>query len=266
MRVALRFAYDGSAFESYARQPGRRTVEGALMAALAHEGLVEGTFRTGSRTDAGVSAAMNVCAADLERVHLRGLVPALQQHLPAGLWATAATPAPDGFDPRKAAFRQYRHLAPRLGEDGARMRDAAALFLGTHHMGAFARLEAGRDPVRTVEAVDVAELDAFWEMRVRGQSFLWGQVRRMVGALVAVGMGHAEARDIEAALADGRPHPRFTVASAEGLMLERVHYDGLAWDPAAGQVDQRTVTPALVQARVRLDVARLVAGEAEGGA
>src|SRR5687767_15201226 len=52
LHVALRFAYDGEAFDSYARMPGRYTVEDSLMAALASEGYVEGSFKTGSRTDA----------------------------------------------------------------------------------------------------------------------------------------------------------------------------------------------------------------------
>src|SRR5438105_8361871 len=115
--VALRIAYAGAAFDSYARTPGRRTVEGALLEALRPEGLVADTLRTGSRTDAGVSAYENVVRAGLGRPHLRGLVPAVQRRLPDGLWLTAACAAPVGFDPRRAAWRQYRYLAADRGED-----------------------------------------------------------------------------------------------------------------------------------------------------
>lgn len=258
MKVALRIAYDGSAFDSYARQPGRRTVEGALQEALAKEGLT--ALRTGSRTDARVCALENVLVAELERPHLRGLVPAVQGRLPDGLWLTAATAAPEGFDPRKASWRQYRYLAPRAGEDQARLRAAAQAFLGTHDVRAFARLEPGRDPQRTVLAFDVAEREGSWVFTVRGQSFLWGQVRRMVDAALACGRGEAQVSDIRDALRSGRKHPRFGVAPAEGLLLERVHYEGLAWDAEAGGVDGRRSVPDALRAQVRLEVASHVAG------
>jgi tRNA pseudouridine38-40 synthase len=258
VKVALRIAYDGSAFDSYARQPGRRTVEGALQEALGPEGLVG--LRTGSRTDAKVSALENVLLADLDRPHLRGLLPAVQGRLPDGLWVTGAAAAPAGFDPRKAAWRQYRYLAPRSGEDEASLRTAAQAFLGTHDVRAFARLEPGRDPRRTVLAFDVAGQEGLWSFTVRGQSFLWGQVRRMVDAALACGRGQASIADIHDALRSGRKHPRFAVAPAEGLLLERVHHEGLAWDLDAGGVDGRHVAADVVRSRVRLDVASHVSG------
>ena len=258
-RVALRLAYDGALFDSYARQPDRRTVEGALIEALGPEGLVEGSFRTGSRTDAGVSALENVCAATLHRPHLRGLVPSVQRRLPEGLWLTAAAGVPDGFDPRRAGWRQYRYLAAAQGEAEWPMRDAAAAFVGRHRMHAFARVEADRDPERTVLDFVVGTREGMWVFHVRGESFLWNQVRRMVGAVLAVGRGEAAPGDVTAALASGLPHGRFTVAPAEGLLLERVHHDGLAWGPAAGTVMARHAWPALAAALVRLDVAHHVA-------
>lgn len=255
LRAALRIAYDGSAFDSYARTPGRRTVEGALLDALRHEGLVEGSFRTGSRTDAGVSALENVLVVELDRPHLRGLVPALQAHLPAGAWVTGAALVGEDFDPRRAAWRRYRYLAPASGESLSAMQAAAARFLGTHDMSAFARIEAGRDPRRTVLACDVQPLDGLWHFGVQGQSFLWGQVRRMVSAILAVGAGQATPDDVAEGLAKGKAHARFGVAPAEGLALERVHYDGLEWDPGAGSPEVRRAQQDRVACEVRRDVA-----------
>ncbi|HEY6238704.1 MAG TPA: tRNA pseudouridine(38-40) synthase TruA, partial [Thermoplasmata archaeon] len=57
-RWLVRFGYDGSGFAGWARQPGRRTVEGEL-----HEGIVRAKVaasaeaarpRVASRTDRGV--------------------------------------------------------------------------------------------------------------------------------------------------------------------------------------------------------------------
>jgi tRNA pseudouridine38-40 synthase len=249
--AALQVAYDGSCFEGYARSPGHDTVEQALIEALQREGLVAGTFKSGSRTDRGVSALANVVRAGLGRQHLRGLVPALQARLPAGLWVLGAAEVAPDWNPRHAAWRLYEQRCIRDGEDLAKMRRAAACFVGTHRMHAFARVEAHRNPERTVLAFDVARSPPGWAFTVRGESFLWGQVRRMVGACLAVGRGEATRNDIEAALRSGKPHARFGVAPAEGLTLQDVHYDGLRWHPSAGTLGRRQIASAILEAHVR---------------
>ena len=258
--MALRLAYDGTRFDSYARQPGRDTVEGSLLRALAGEGYVEGTFRTGSRTDAGVSALENVCCAGIERGTLRGLVPALQRLLPDGVWVTAAAAVPDGWNPRHAHTRSYRYAAVDRGEALAAMQEAARAFEGRHDMRAFARLEEGRNPERTIRACTVVKEEGLWVLRVVSDGFLWNQVRRMAGAILAVGRGEAAASDVAASLRTGRPHPRFGLAAATGLLLESVQYHGLAWDPQAGRLDPKRVPRIVQEAAVRSALAGHLAG------
>ncbi|HUR62051.1 MAG TPA: tRNA pseudouridine(38-40) synthase TruA [Candidatus Thermoplasmatota archaeon] len=239
--VAFRLAYDGRRFDSYARDPGASTVEGHLIAALRLEGYVEGTFRTGSRTDAGVSALENVCKATVRRPHLRGLVPALQRNLPEGLWVTAAARVVPHWNPRHARRRHYRYHAVPRTEGLALMRQACALFVGRHDMRAFAKLEEGRDPERNVFAFTVGEEGGMWVFRVEGDGFLWNQVRRMVSAVLCVGRGEAPLEAIAHGLAAGNAHPRFRLVSANGLVLERIEYDSLRWDPEAGRVGPHSI-------------------------
>ena len=40
MRIGLKFAYDGSKFHGYARQPNLRTIEGELIKALIKNGFI----------------------------------------------------------------------------------------------------------------------------------------------------------------------------------------------------------------------------------
>ena len=249
--VALRIAYDGSAFHSYARQPGRRTTEGALIGALKHEGYVEGSFKTGSRTDAGVCALENVCRATIRRKTLRGLVPAVQKHCPEGLWVTAATPVQAEWNPRHARRRTYRYEALERGEDLDRLRDACSAFVGRHDMRAFAKMEEGRNPERNVFEFLVEADGPAWSFRVTGDGFLWNQVRRMVGAAIAVGRGDAEVGDIVDSLASGKPHSRFKLAPAQGLTLERVEYEGLDWDPLLGRLGPQLLPQSILAARAR---------------
>lgn len=259
MHVALRFAYDGSRFPAgYARQPGGGSVEDALMAALAGEGLVAGSWRTGSRTDKGVSAAENVAACELERPHLRGLVPATCAALPDGVWLTGAAALSSDWTPRHAQRRTYGYLSPDGGGSLRAMRDAARLFVGRHDMRAFARVD-GRDPVRTVERFTVYRRDGWLRFTVTGPSFLWNQVRRMVGATLAVGTGALTPADIASGLASGTAPRRVPLAPAEGLWLQRVQYrPAVRWAPEAGSPGgslvawrQRQIVAAEVAAALR---------------
>jgi tRNA pseudouridine38-40 synthase len=257
--VAVRFAYDGSAFDSYARQPRRRTVENELIAGLRHEGFVEGSFKTGSRTDAGVSALENVCKASLDRPHIRGLVPALQKRVPDGIWVTGAAVVDEAWRPRHARRRTYSYTAIARGEDLAVLQQACAAFVGRHDMRAFAKMEQGRDPERNVFDFSVEHGDGTWTFHVTGDGFLWNQVRRMVGAACAVARGEAEVQDIERSFASGKPHRMFRLATPHGLVLEKVEYDGLRWDAEAGRLGPQLVPRFTQSAIVRLALARHLA-------
>jgi tRNA pseudouridine38-40 synthase len=259
--VALRIAYDGSCFDAYARNPGLRTVEGALIGALRKEGYVEDSFRTGSRTDAGVSALANVCKATVERETMRGLVPSLQRHCPEGLWVTASAEVVERWNPRHARLRRYRYDAVSRGEDLAAMQDACKPFVGRNDMRAFARMEEGRKPERTLFTFTVeAALPGGWSFVVEGDGFLWNQVRRMCGAVLAVGKGNATRKDIEASLKSGKSHPRFKLAAPEGLLLERIEYDQLDWDGEAGRLGQQVWPRSWQAARARSHLMDHLAG------
>src|ERR687892_786422 len=98
--LRLDLAYDGTDFGGFARQPGKRTVQGVLEEAL---GRVLGTaprVSVAGRTDAGVHAEGQVVSfeadGDPERVQraVNGML------APEGVVVRAA-PAPGGFGPRR---------------------------------------------------------------------------------------------------------------------------------------------------------------------
>jgi tRNA pseudouridine38-40 synthase len=258
--VALRIAYDGSCFDAYARNPENRTVEGCLIGALRKEGYVEESFRTGSRTDAGVSALENVCKATIDRGTMRGLVPALQRHCPEGLWVTAAAEVVERWNPRHARRRRYRYDAISRGEDLAAMQDACEAFVGRNDMRAFAKLEEGRNPERSVFLFAVEAQAGGWSFVVEGDGFLWNQVRRMCGAVLAAGRGTCLRKDIEASLRSGKAHPKFKLAAPDGLLLERIEYDQLDWDPEAGRLGQQVWPRSWQAARARSHLMDHLAG------
>ena len=64
-RLRLDLGYDGTDFRGWAAQPGLRTVQGEVEAALAMASREEITTTVAGRTDAGVHARHQVCHADL---------------------------------------------------------------------------------------------------------------------------------------------------------------------------------------------------------
>src|SRR5438093_11966707 len=111
MRVALKIAYDGSAFFGHQRQPDRRTVEGECLAALRAGKILqnarESFFRSASRTDRGGSAVGDVIAFDAA---LRGdaVVGVFNDHAD-GVSACASSEVPGEFTPRLALERRPPH-------------------------------------------------------------------------------------------------------------------------------------------------------------
>lgn len=133
-RIRLDIAYDGGAFSGWSKQPGLRTVQGELEAALAtvfsRHGPVPFLVVAG-RTDAGVHALGQVAhldltaeqVASLERPHRgptkgRRLAPiaTLVRRLngiagmSSDVYVSSAAVAPPGFDARfSAIWRRYRY-------------------------------------------------------------------------------------------------------------------------------------------------------------
>lgn len=220
-RVALAFAYDGTAFDSFARQPARRTVEGELLRILIGAGAISSAraarYEVASRTDARVSAAWNVCAfdADLDARRLAHL-----RHDVDGLWLLSAAGVGASFSPRReASLKRYVYHVPEPGRfDWSRIAAAAPLFVGHHDFRNYCRPDRGVASRRTLSRLDVETGRLVFE----APNFLWEQVRRITHALLAVGSGEATDEDLRRRLGDARRVDPQPPAAGDGLVLERV--------------------------------------------
>lgn len=238
LRYRATVEYDGTDFAGFQLQPGRRTVQGALEAALAHlAGGVRLPVDGAGRTDAGVHATGQVIAFTFAG-HLPavGLTEALNGLLPPDVAVRDVRRVAKGFHPRYAArYREYRYTVwngPRspLRErtafqvrtqlDTDAMARAAQAFIGRHDFSAFGG--ADPQPVRTVFSVRVRRQGQLITIDIRADAFLRGMVRRMVAALIAVGKGKIEDTAIATALAERRPALAGAAAPARGLCLRRV--------------------------------------------
>ena len=238
MRYRARVEYDGTDFAGFQVQPGKRTVQGELEAALAQlEPQGSGRVDGAGRTDAGVHASGQVIAftysGTLSAARLERSIEAL---LPADVAISGVRRAADGFHPRYAArYREYRYtvwngphrplieryaLGVRTLLDDAAMERAGSVFVGRHDFSAFGAPD--RQPVRTVHSVRVRRTGRVVTIDVRADAFLRGMVRRMVAVLLKVGHGKMDQAGVAAALGAGRPALAGAAAPAQGLCLRRV--------------------------------------------
>ena len=230
--------YDGTEFAGFQLQPGARTVQGELEAALARlSGGVRQPVTGAGRTDAGVHAAGQVISFTYPGgLSVEELTEALNGNLPPDVAIRDLRRAPAGFNPRYAArYREYRYsiwngprsplrertaLWVRAALDTAAMASAATAFEGRHDFSAFGGTDP--QPVRTVHRIRVRRAGSQVTIDVRADAFLRGMVRRIVATLLAVGTGKLEPGAVSGMLAAREPALGGAAAPARGLCLRRV--------------------------------------------
>jgi len=242
----LTIEYEGTRYRGWQEQKNARTVAGELRRALEASAGAPVELGGSGRTDAGVHAAAQVAHARWrEAVDPARVLAAANAALPADIHLLALEPAPPRFHARHdAVARSYLYQLARrrtaFGKrfvwwvdrpvDVATMASCAARLAGRHDFVRFAdRREEGSTLVE-VERAELAEVGDLVLFRIVASHFLWRMVRRLVGALVAVGAGElpeqAFADLVESPERECGFEPARATAPPSGLFLERVVYPG----------------------------------------
>lgn len=255
MRLRIDLAYDGTDFKGWARQPGLRTVQGELEAALATVlRLPAVAVACAGRTDTGVHARGQVLHVDLDAEVLRAaagrsdappevaLARRLNGILPADIRVRRVAEAVPGFDARfSAVWRRYGYRVvddPALVDpltrghvlawprplDETAMNEAAEGLVGLQDFASFCKRREGATTIRTLLDLAWTRNEGVLELTVRADAFCHNMVRSLVGCLLAVGEGRQPPAWAVQVLGARTRDPAVVVVPPHGLTLEEVGY------------------------------------------
>jgi tRNA pseudouridine38-40 synthase len=241
MTARLTIEYDGAAFSGWAFQPGERTIQGELEAALATVLRNAVALTVAGRTDAGVHAWAQVASHEGEAAPL-GSLNAL---LPPDVAVLASENVADSFNARhdctsraycyRVLVRQARPALERAHAlhwsypvDLEKLRECAALLVGTHDFTAFTPTDTyhvrfERDVYAAYwRASDGDQLD-FW---IEADTFMRHMNRTLVGTMLEVGRGKLSVAAFRQLL-EGAPRTASgPTAPAHGLHFTGAGYGG----------------------------------------
>lgn len=246
--LKLTLSYDGGDFAGWQTQPGHRTIQETLEAAisaLTKESRVR--VNASGRTDAGVHAlAQVVNFSTVSQIPAAQWARALNSQLPNDVVVSAAAEMPAAFDANRDAVRKlYRYVihdgaTPNLflrryccwtrhRLDAAAMAEAAAVLVGKHDFHSFETEWPNRaTSVRTITHLRVNRFGDWIWLDVEADGFLYNMVRAIAGTLMNVGRGFWPVEQVAAILrAEDRAQAGPT-AAAQGLFLVRVTYPELS--------------------------------------
>jgi len=246
----FRIGYLGDAFHGSQIQPDVRTVQGELIRVFRSLKWLNGPKEDqllvlSSRTDAGVHVRINGGIVDLDRALWEALSPrkmirAVDDRLDSNIAFLTVEEVEASFNPRTALHRTYRYRLEAMEfwvePDHEAFRRWLDLFVGTYDARNFARLEEGKNPIRTVlETKPWMDGERLIGFEVTGEAFLWNQVRRMANALFRLAVGELEENEIRAAIEQPMVPVDFGVAPPEWLVLW-----GVAWERAPLPVESHS--------------------------
>jgi tRNA pseudouridine38/39 synthase len=207
------------------------TVEREIFRALVKTKMIksreECTFSRCGRTDAGVHAAGNYLCMSLrvfpEIDHLK----VINKVLPSDIRFLAIRRVGDNFSARfDCKGRIYKYFQPVWkGLDVGVMESASRLLLGEHDFRNFCKMDVGATTnyKRKIHSIQfrLDEAKSVVEIEIRGNAFLWHQVRCMVAILLLIGEGLEDESLIRELLAvEKNPRkPLYRMADPSGLVL-----------------------------------------------
>ena len=246
MRYLITFAYDGSKYKGYQKQPRVKTIQGELERALKEiNNDKQVDVSASGRTDAKVHAYNQKAHFDLDiKITCDKLKQALNSLIPGDIYVKSVVEVKDDFHARfNVKAKEYIYKI-NMGEynplekdyvyqynkrlDLVEMERALKYLEGEHDFKSFSKTDDEKeDYVRTIIQTniirEIKDVNHF-TISFLGTGFLRYQVRNMVGLLIEIGEGKRKSEDILEILEAKDRRKAGITSPGEGLYLKDVFY------------------------------------------
>ncbi|KAM8960731.1 pseudouridylate synthase 1 homolog [Pelodytes ibericus] len=257
-KVVLLVAYSGKGYHGMQRNVGSsqfKTIEDELVQALVIAGCIpenhademkKMSFQRCARTDKGVSAAGQVVSLKIWLID--NIVDKINEILPSHIRILGLKRVTGRFNSKNTCdARTYSYTLPtfafshkdhetqdktfRLSQETLnRVNELLALYKGTHNFHNFTSQKGPWDPSAKRYIMEMHCEPPFLQgglelavIKVKGQSFMMHQIRKMIGLVIAVVKGYAPMSIIERSW--GEEKVDIPKAPGLGLVLEKVHFE-----------------------------------------
>ena len=207
VRLAFRIGYLGDAYHGSQIQPDVSTVQGELIRVFRSLKWLDPhderhNLVLSSRTDAGVHVRVNGGVVRIEKELWTALTPrkmvrALDDRLPNDIAFLDVKEVDEEWNPEWPSIEVYRYRLECIEfwqNPGEVFSEWLAMFVGTYDARNFARLEEGKNPIRTIHSCTPWRVDGrVVGFEIIGEAFLWNQVRRTAMALHRMCIGEIQA-------------------------------------------------------------------------
>ncbi len=246
MRYKITIEYDGTNLLGWQKQTEGFTVQGYVESAIEKFSHKTVEIVGAGRTDTGVHATHQVAHFDLDTTlspfRIMGAINAHLQNLKAPVSILEIQEVDDDFHARfSAIMRGYiykisNRRSPLILDnkrkwqvgyplDIEKMQIGANYLIGQHDFSSFrgAGCQA-LSPIKSIENITINKTGDDIDIIIVAKSFLYHQVRNIVGTLKAVGEGRFTPEDIKTILENKDRTKAGATAPAHGLYLNKVEY------------------------------------------
>ena len=241
VKLAFRIGYLGNGFHGSQIQPDVKTVQGELVRVFQSlkwidENITEHNLVLSSRTDAGVNVRVNGGAVTIKKslwdsLGAKKMIRAIDDRLCEGISFLDVIQVAENWNPRLAQYRVYRYRIEGIEfwkYPGDVFTEYCDMFTGTYDASNFARIEEGKEPMRTIlSCTPWIVNNRVVGFEIVGLAFLWNQVRRTANAIFKMSIGDLTIEQVKQAIEKPELTVDFGVAPPEWLILWGVSWQQL---------------------------------------
>ncbi|MDA8710892.1 tRNA pseudouridine(38-40) synthase TruA [Alphaproteobacteria bacterium] len=242
--IKLTIEYHGLPYSGWQSQKNEKTVQDEIQKAIFKFSGEKKIIQGAGRTDAGVHALAQCANFTMEKEFSEyQILHGINFHLGnEKIKITQVEKVEDDFNARFTAklktyhYQIYNSISPSVLQDevsvhirqplnlGA-MKEAIQYFIGKHDFSSFrARGCQAKTPIRSINQTNIEQIDKKIIFIFKAQSFLYQQIRVMVGSLLEVGLNNQKPSWIEELLNQKNRSLAGPTMPSKGLLLKDIQY------------------------------------------